>query len=62
MKIFLTGATGFIGKNFLKLAKKKVTLFLHPLEKKLKIKIMIQNGFKDHLIVIGKKNCQTQIF
>jgi nucleoside-diphosphate-sugar epimerase len=39
MKIFVTGATGFIGKNFLKLAKRK-NFFIYAISRKKKKKIL----------------------
>ena len=41
MKIFLTGASGFIGKNFYKLAIKKGCFIYAPTRKRKKIKTII---------------------
>ena len=73
MVIFLTGGSGFIGKNFLKLALSKVTLFmLYPEKNKKRKNLKWLKGELDddwskyfkkadvlvHLAAIGLKKCQ----
>ena len=52
MKIFLTGGTGFIGKN----------LYTQYLEKKELIHKKILNGFVVILVMTGVKNYLNQIY
>ena len=62
MKIFLTGGTGFIGKNFCNLVAKKGD-FIYAVSRKIKLILKkILNGFVVILAIIGVKNYLNQIY
>ena len=61
MKIFLTGATGFVGKNFLVEALKNGHTIYAPSRKNKKNKKNLY-WLKAHLIKTGKKNLGKAMF